>query len=82
MAGTAVRSLRSKNVKSIAVVPRASGDAGETARTAVEGAYIALFDPDKYRTVEKEEKTIDRLVVVIEGADEDASATRRAALGR
>ena len=34
--------------------------------------YIALFDPDKYRTVEKEEKTVDRLVVVIEGADEDA----------
>src|ERR1044072_2140523 len=33
MAGTAVRSLRSKKVKSIAVVPRASIDAGETART-------------------------------------------------
>ena len=44
----------------------------ETAATAVEGAFIALFDPDKYRTVEKEEKTIDRLVVVIEGAEEDA----------
>jgi leucyl aminopeptidase len=72
MAGTAVRSLRSKNVKTIAVVPRASGDAGATAKAAVEGAYIALFDPDKYRTVEKEEKTIERLVVAIEGADEGA----------
>jgi leucyl aminopeptidase len=72
MAGTAVRSLRSKNVKSIAVLPRASGDASETAANAVQGAYIALFDPDKYRTVEKEEKKIDRLVVVIEGADEGA----------
>jgi len=72
MAGTAVRSLRSKNVKTIAVLPRASGDAGETAATTVEGAYIALFDPDKYRTVDKEEKTIDRLLVVVEGAEEDA----------
>jgi leucyl aminopeptidase len=72
MAGTAIRSLRSKNVKSIAVLPRASGDAFETAAKAVEGAYIALFDPDKYRTVDKEEKNIDRLVVTIEGADEDA----------
>jgi len=72
MSGTAVRSLRSKNVKSIAVLPRASADAAETAATAVEGAYIALFDPDKYRTVEKEEKTIDRLVVAIEGAEEDS----------
>ena len=72
MAGTAVRSLRSKNVKSIAVLPRFSGDARSTAATAVEGAYIALFDPDKYRTVDKEEKTIDRLVVVVEDADVDA----------
>ena len=72
MAGTAVRSLRSKNVKTIAVLPRASGDAFEAAAKAAEGAYIALFDPDKYRTVDKEEKTIDRLVVTVEGADEDA----------
>ena len=47
LAGTAVRSLRSKNAKSIAVVPRASRDAEETARTAVQGAFIGLFDPDK-----------------------------------
>ncbi len=73
LAGTAVRSLRSKNVKTVAVVPRASGDAERTAATAVEGAYIALFDPDKYRTVEKEQKTIDRLVVVIEDADQGAA---------
>src|SRR5215211_4147755 len=38
MAGTAVRSLRSKNVKSVAVLPRASSDAAETAATTVEGA--------------------------------------------
>ena len=69
MAGTAVRSLRSKNIKTIAVVPRASADA---AQQAVEGAYIASFDPDKYRTVEREEKKIDRLVVSIEGAEEDS----------
>lgn len=72
MSGTAVRSLRSKNAKSIAVVPRTSGDAKQTARTTVEGAYIALFDPDKYRTVEKEDKSVDRLVVSIEGADESS----------
>src|SRR5215204_3703003 len=45
MAGTAVRSLRSKNVKSVAVLPRASGDGSETAAKAVEGAFISLFDP-------------------------------------
>ena len=72
MAGTAVRSLRSKNVKSIGLLARGSGDARKAATNAVEGAYISLFDPDKYRTVEKEQKTIDRLVVVVEGADEKA----------
>lgn len=72
MAGTAVRSLRSKNAKTIAVVPRSSGDAAATGSSAVEGAYIALFDPDKYRTVEKDEKKIERLVVAVEGADEDS----------
>jgi leucyl aminopeptidase len=72
VAGTAVRSLRSKNVKSIAVVPRVTGNDEETARTAAEGAFIALFDPDKYRTVEKEQKTVDRLVVAIEGGDQAA----------
>ncbi|HEU4794898.1 MAG TPA: leucyl aminopeptidase [Pyrinomonadaceae bacterium] len=72
MAGTAVRSLRSKNVKTVAVVPRLSGKDEETAKRAVEGAFIALFDPDKYRTVDKEQKTVDRLVVVIEDGDQTA----------
>lgn len=81
MAGTAVRSLRSKNAKTVAVVPRASGDAEQTAATAVQGAYIAVFDPDKYRTIEKEQKNIDRLVVVIEDGDQ-AAAERGVEAGR
>ncbi|HJT64954.1 MAG TPA: leucyl aminopeptidase [Pyrinomonadaceae bacterium] len=81
MAGTAVRTLRSKNAKSIAVVPRVSGKDEDTARRAVEGAYIALFDPDKYRTVEKEQKTIDRLVVAVDGGDQ-AALDRGAQAGR
>lgn len=70
MAGTAVRSLRGKNVKAIAIVPRSAANAEATTATAVEGSFIALFDPDKYRTVDKEQKTVDRLVIVIEGAEE------------
>ena len=72
MAGTAVRSLRSKNVKTVGVVPRSTADAEQIAARAVEGAFVALFDPDKYRTVEKEQKKIERLVVAIEGAKDDA----------
>src|SRR4030095_3071183 len=68
MAGTAARFLRGRNIKSVAIVPRAEGDNGEIAATTVEGAIIGLFEPDKYRTVEKEKKEIERLVVIIPGA--------------
>ena len=32
--------------------------------------FLALFDPDKYRTSEKEERKITQLIVVLDGADE------------
>ena len=31
---------------------------------------MGLFEPDKYRTKDKEERELERIVVVIEGADE------------
>ena len=72
LVGTAVRALRAKNAKSIAVMPRIDADAEAAAAAAVQGAYISIFDPDKYRTVDKEQKTVEKLVVVMEGADEAA----------
>ncbi|HEV2761660.1 MAG TPA: leucyl aminopeptidase, partial [Pyrinomonadaceae bacterium] len=82
-AGTAVRALRARNVKSIGLVPRAGEgtDAARAASLAVEGALVSLFDPDKYRTVDKEERTVERLTVVVEGADE-ASLKRGVERGR
>jgi leucyl aminopeptidase len=72
MAGTAVRALRAKNAKVIAVVPRLEGKADEIGSVVVEGAFMSLFEPDKYRTSDKEERQIERLVVVLDGADEVA----------
>jgi len=71
MAGAAVRFLRGKSVRSVALVPRAEGDAEKIVSLSVEGAIMGLFEPDKYRTVEKETRQIDRLVVVVDGADEN-----------
>jgi leucyl aminopeptidase len=72
-AGAAVRHLRSRNAKTVGLVPRLEGsDAALTASAAVEGAVVGLFEPDKYRTVEKEERAVERLVVVVEGADGEA----------
>jgi leucyl aminopeptidase len=72
MAGTALRFLRGKNVKTIGLVTRADGDVEKTAAAATEGAIMGLFEPDKYRTVDKEERTIERLVIIAEGTDEEA----------
>jgi leucyl aminopeptidase len=72
MAGTSVRSLRSKNAKTIAIVPRATGDAKSIGGATVEGSLIGSFEPDKYRTVDKDQKSIDRVVVCIDGAKEES----------
>jgi leucyl aminopeptidase len=72
MAGTAARYLRARNVKSIAILPRADYEQQEVAATAIQGAIIGLFEPDKYRTVDKEAREIERIAVVIEGAKQDA----------
>ncbi|HLL71135.1 MAG TPA: leucyl aminopeptidase [Pyrinomonadaceae bacterium] len=73
MAGTAARALRARSVKTIGLITRAAeADAERAAEVAVEGVLMSLFEPDKYRTAEKEERIIERLVVVAQGADDDA----------
>jgi leucyl aminopeptidase len=72
MAGTVARFLRGKNVKTVGLVTRAEGDTERIAAAAMEGATIGLFEPDKYRTIEKEARAIERFVIIMEGADEEA----------
>jgi leucyl aminopeptidase len=70
-AGAAIRALRARNVKTVGLAPRFDEDAAKGAKAAAEGAVIGLFEPDKYRTVDKEERAVERLVVIAPGADED-----------
>lgn len=72
MAGTATRFLRAKNIKTIAIMPRAENDAERVAQTAAVGAVMGLFEPDKYRTKEKEKREIKSATIVIENADKKA----------
>src|ERR1044072_6889818 len=72
MAGTAARFLRSKNARTIAIVPRASEDAERAAQYVIAGAIMGLFEPDKYRTKDKEQREIKSFEVVIDGADKQA----------
>jgi leucyl aminopeptidase len=73
VAGTAARTARAKNLKSVALIPRVDSDNVETVTaTAVQGAIFSLFEPDKYRTTDKEKRELEKFVVVIEGAEQAA----------
>ncbi len=72
LAGTAARFLRGKHVKSLAIIPRCEDDQATSAAAAVEGVFIGIFELDKYRTVDKEERVIDRVVIVAAGGDKKA----------
>lgn len=67
--GTASRCIRGKNLKTIALIPRSGSNAQKVVAAAAEGAVTGLFEMDKYRTSDKEERQIDRFVIVIEDAD-------------
>ena len=71
LGGTATRILRGKSVKTIAIMPRADGDAEKVAQIAAAGAVMGLFEPDKYRK-EKEKREIKSAVILIEGGDKKA----------
>jgi len=67
MAGTAVRTLKPKGVRSFAFVAPSSGhNAEEAVRAIVEGAFVGDFDPDTYKSDRKDQR-IDSLTVVATG---------------
>jgi len=72
MAGTAARLLRAKNVKRFAFLRRSQLPLGESAQAAVEGALLALYDPDKYRTSDKEERNIEAMILATTEGDTEA----------
>ena len=67
LAGTAVRTLKSRGLRSFAFALPSSGLTGETAvKAIVEGAFVGNFDADTYRSDRKDQK-IDELTIVTGG---------------
>jgi leucyl aminopeptidase len=66
--GTATRTVKNANLKSLAFSPRSSGDAVSVAANAFQGAITSQFELDKYKTKDKNEKEVTSFVVHIEGA--------------
>jgi leucyl aminopeptidase len=66
VAGTAVRTLKSRGIRSFAFVAPTGISAEEATIAIVEGAAVGNFDPDYYRSDRKDQK-IDALTVVTSG---------------
>ncbi|HEX7285905.1 MAG TPA: leucyl aminopeptidase [Candidatus Angelobacter sp.] len=70
-AGTGLRTLKPKMIKSCAfAVPELSTGAEDAVRAIVEGAYVADFDPDTYRSDRKDFSTKEITIVASPGADQ------------
>ena len=75
IAGTAVRSLKPRAIRSFAFVAPPSIAPEEAVRAIVEGAHVGHFEPDYYRSDRKDQK-IDLLTVITSG---DKAAMDKAA---
>jgi leucyl aminopeptidase len=73
--GTAARFLRGKGARSMAVLRRSQLDISKSAQAAVEGVLLGLFEPDMYKTENKEERRIEVLILLAAApGSEDALA--------
>jgi len=75
VAGTAVRALKSRGLRSVAMVAPSALPADESARAIVEGAFVGNFEPNYYHS-DRKDQSIDALTVVATG---DKTAIERAA---
>ncbi len=71
LAGTAARLLRAKNVRKFAILRRSQIPLGDSVQAAVEGAMLALYDTDKYKTSDKEERIIEEIILSTTEGDTD-----------
>ena len=75
LAGTAVRTLKTRGIRAFAFVAPPAISADEAVRAIVEGAHVGNFDPDYYRSDRKDQK-IDEVTVIASG---DVKALEKAA---
>jgi leucyl aminopeptidase len=66
LAGTAVRALKPRGIRSLAFVAPDGIPAEEAVKAIVEGAFVGNFDPDTYKSDRKDQQ-IDSLTVVASG---------------
>ncbi|MEI9976387.1 MAG: M17 family peptidase N-terminal domain-containing protein [Ignavibacteriota bacterium] len=77
VSGAAVRHLKTKSIKKIAIVLDPSQADAANVAAAVEGAILGSFEPDRYKT-DDDKKSIESFTVAVEGGTPDlAGAAER-----
>ena len=66
--GTATRLFRKLGLKSFAIAPRCDDDAVMVAANANQGFVTSQFELDKYKTIDKNVKSVDEIQVYVDGA--------------
>jgi leucyl aminopeptidase len=81
LVGAAVRHLKSKSVKRMALALEGALATGENAAAAVEGAVLGEFEPDRYKTAD-DKKTVEAFAVAAPGdaANLDAAVAHARAI--
>lgn len=82
LAGSAVRYLRGKGARTVAILRRSQLDIVAAAEAAVEGALIGLYEPDVYRTSDREERRIETLILCTAGGGSAEDLERGITRGR
>lgn len=68
LSGTATRFFRKRNIKSFALLARGDGSAVNVVQNAVQGFITSQFELDKYKTRDKNGKSVSSLIVCVDGA--------------
>jgi leucyl aminopeptidase len=74
VAGCAVRYLRARGIHDVAWVLSSEESQAASVQAVVEGAILADYDADRYRTERNGERRIDRLVLATDGASPGEAA--------
>jgi leucyl aminopeptidase len=83
-AGAAVRFVKGKNLKSLAIALPSSVPSEQAVRAAIEGTYIADFDPNYYHSDKKDQNLDELTIIAPANADRsklDAALTAAVAIG-
>jgi leucyl aminopeptidase len=72
IAGTAVRTLKARGIRSFAFIAPSGIPAEDAVRAIVEGALVGNFDPDYYRSDRKDQKIDELTILAPNGSDKAA----------